>query len=115
MQVVADANGIDVSMLRDNVLSLSQPAEAGWRFYADDQDAVRAEALASSWAITFTEMAQSEMGDQVGLNSFVRVDAAQVENLPVYRSVSLGTYLISGSIGCLALSALLVLFVKPRK
>ena len=71
--------------------------------------------MASAWALTFTEQAQAEMAAQVGLNALVRVDAAQVEDLPVYRSVSLGTYLLSGSIGFLALSALLVLFVKPNR
>ena len=30
MQVVSDASGVEVSLLRENVLSLSQPAEAGW-------------------------------------------------------------------------------------
>lgn len=114
MQTVADANGVNISTLRDEALSLSQPAEAGWHFYADDRDPARAEALASSWALAFTEEAQTEMSEQVGLNSFVRVDAAQVESLPVYRSVSQGTYLLSGAVGFLALSALLVLFFKSR-
>jgi len=115
MQAVADANGISVSTLRDKVLSLSQPAEAGWHFYADDRDPVRAEALASTWALAFTKDAQTKMAEQVGLNSFVRVDAAQVGNLPVYRSVSQGTYLLSGAIGFWALSTLLILLVKPGK
>lgn len=115
MQVVADANGVGVSTLRDELLSLSQPAEAGWHFYAEDRNPVRAEALASTWALAFTEQAQADLAEQTGLNSFIRVDAAQVENLPVYRSVSQGTYLLSGALGILALSALLVLFFKPRK
>lgn len=114
MQVVADTSGVDVSTLRDEVLSLSQPAEAGWHFYADDRDPARAEAIASAWALAFTEHSQTEMAEQVGLNSFVRVDAVQVEDLPVYRSVSQSTYLLSGSIGFLALSVLLVLFAKPK-
>ena len=54
------------------------------------------------------------MAAQIGLNSFVRVDAAQVEDLPVYRSISQGTYLLSGSVGFLVLGALLVLFVKSE-
>jgi capsular polysaccharide biosynthesis protein len=114
MQGLADEYGVDVSTLRDEKLSLSQPAEAGWHFFADDRDPARAEALASTWALTFTEEAQANMAEQVGLNSFVRVDAVQVEDLPVYRSVSQGTYLALGAVGFLALSALLVLFVKPR-
>ena len=115
MRVVADASGVDISVLRDQILSLSQPADAGWHFYADDHDRGRAEALASTWALAFAEQAQSDMAAQVGLNEFVRVDATQVEELPVSHSVSRGTYLISSSVGFLMLSALLVLFFKPRR
>jgi pimeloyl-ACP methyl ester carboxylesterase len=114
MQAVADASGIDVSILRGDILSLSQPAEAGWHFYADHSDPGRAQSLAATWAQAFTTQAQADMASQVGLNSFVRVDAVQVEDLPVYRRVSMGTYLLSGSVGFLVLSVLLVLFVKPR-
>ena len=115
LQVVADANSLDVAALRDGVLSLSQPAEAGWHFYADDHDPTRAESIASTWALAFTEGAQGELAEQVGLNSFIRLDAAQVDDLPVYRRISQSTYLLSGSIGFLALSVLLVLFFKPNK
>jgi len=114
MQAVSDANGMDVSTLRDEVLLLSQPAEAGWHFYADDRDPVRAEALASAWAMAFTEYVQVNMAEQVGLNSFVRVDAAQVSDLPINRKVSISTYMTSGAIGFLAVSALLVLIIKPK-
>ena len=114
MRVVADASGVEISTLRDEVLSLSQPAEAGWHFYADDRDPGQAESIASTWALTFAEQAQADMAAQIGLNSFVRVDAAQVEDLPVYRSISQGTYLLSGSVGFLVLGALLVLFVKSE-
>jgi hypothetical protein len=114
MRVVADASGMDVSVLRERILSLSQPADAGWHFYADDHDPGRAEALASIWAQAFSEQAQSDMAAQVGLNRFVRVNPVQVEDLPVFRSVSRGAYLLSGSVGFLTLSASLVLFFKPR-
>jgi len=115
MQAVADASGMEMSTLRDEALSLSQPAEAGWHFYADDSDKARAEALASAWALAFTEQAGADMAAQVGLNTLVRVDAAQVKNLPVSRSISRGAYVLSGAVGFLALSALLVLFVKPKQ
>ena len=114
MRVVADASGVPVSELRSDVLSLSQPAEAGWHFYADDRNPEQAEALAATWAKTFTDQARSDMAAQVGLNSFVRVDATQVEDLPVYRRVSRGAYLLAGSVGFFVLIALLALFVKPR-
>jgi len=115
MQVVAGVSGMDVSVLREKVLSLSQPAEAGWHFYANDRDMRRAESLASTWALAFTEQAQGYMAAQVGLNSFVRVDAAQVEDLPVYRSISQSAYLLTGAVGFLALSALIILFIRPRQ
>ena len=114
VQIVADASGVDVSTLRREVLSLSQPAEAGWHFFADDRDAQQAEFIAGTWALAFTEQAQADVAAQEGLNEFIRLDAAQVENLPVSRSVSMGMYLLSFSIGFLTLSALLVLFVKLR-
>lgn len=114
MEAVADASDVDISTLREDMLSLSQPAEAGWHFYADDRDRAKAESIASTWALAFAEQAQADLAAQVGLNSFVRVDAAQVEDLPVYRSISQGAYLLSGSVGFLALSTFLVLFVKPK-
>jgi hypothetical protein len=114
MQTVADASGVDITILRENVLLLSQPAEAGWHFYADDRDPIRAESLASAWALAFVEQAQGEMAGQVGLNALVRVDAAQVDDLPIYRKVSRSTYLLSGSVVFLALSTLVILFFKPR-
>ena len=112
---VSDANNIDVSSLRDEILSLSQPAEAGWHFYADDNDPARAEMVASTWALAFTKQAQGAMAEQIGLNSYVRVDAVQVDNLPVYRSVSQSMYLLSGVVGFLTLSVFLLFFVKPKK
>lgn len=114
MQTVAEASDMDVATLRDEVLLLSQPAEAGWHFYADGSDKTRAEAIASAWALAFTDKAQDSIAEQSGLNAFIRVDAAQVENLPVSRRVSQATYMMSGAVGFLALSALLVLFVKTK-
>ncbi len=114
MQVVADASGIDVSTLRDEALSLSQPGEAGWRFFADDHDPARAETIATTWALAFTEGAQANIEAQSDLNTLIRVDALQVADIPVERSVSQSTYLLSGSVGFLALSILLVMFIKPK-
>lgn len=115
MQSVADATGVEAAQLRQETLLLSQPAEAGWHFYAEHRDKASAEALASVWALAFTQQAQADMASQVGLNALVRVDAVQVVNLPVSRSVPMANYMTSGAVGFLALSALLVLLVKPRK
>jgi hypothetical protein len=114
LQVVADANGLNIAALRDEMLLLSQPAEAGWHFHADDHDSARAESVASTWALAFTDGAQGELAEQIGLNSYIRLDATQVDDLSVYRRVSQSTYLLSGSVGFLALSILLILFLKPK-
>ncbi len=111
LQTVADENGVSLTALRAGVLTLSQPAEAGWHFYADDRDPQRASALASAWALAFTEQVQAQVAAQTGLNAFIRVQAVQVQDIPVGRRVSQGAYLLAGAFGCLALSALLVLFV----
>ena len=115
MMSVAESSGVSISKLRSGVLLLSQPAEGGWHFYADDGDSQKAILLASTWARDFTEQAQTAMVAQTGLSLFIRVENVQVEDIPVYRSVSLGTYLLSGSVGFLALSALIVLFFSPRQ
>lgn len=116
LQTVADENGMSLSALRAGVLTLSQPAEAGWHFYADDRDPQRACALASAWALAFTEQVQTQVAAQTGLNAFIRVQAVQVQDLPVGRRLGRGAYLLAGAFGCLALSALLVLFFsQPRR
>jgi hypothetical protein len=105
---------IPVEELRSGKLKLSQPAEAGWHFYADDRDAKRAQELASAWAVLFTQKVQENVAASQGLNSFIRVDATQTQNLPLGRSISLSVYLLSGAIAFLALGALGVLFFsKP--
>ncbi len=115
LQTVADENGVSVAALREGILSLSQPAEAGWHFYAEDNDPQRASALASAWALAFTAQVQAQVDAQTGLNSFIRVEAVQVQDIPVERRVRQGAYLLAGALGFLALSAFLVLFfVRPK-
>lgn len=111
LQTAAGENGVSVAALRAGVLSLSQPAEAGWHFYADDSDPERASALASAWALAFTEQVQVQVEAQTGLNSFIRVEAVQAQDIPVERRVGQGAYLLAGAFGLLALGALLVLFL----
>jgi capsular polysaccharide biosynthesis protein len=110
LDAVASSQQVPVEELRSGKLKLSQPAEAGWHFYADDRNPEHARALAASWAISFTEQVQEKVAHSQGLNSFIEVDATQVETLPVGRSVSLSVYLISGAVAFLALSALGFLF-----
>ena len=110
MDMLSSGLSISVAELRGGKLRLSQPAEGGWHFYAEDSNAVRAQELAAAWALIFTEKVRENVATADGLNSFIRVDAMQTENLPVERSVSLGHYLFIGSIVFLFLSSFFVLF-----
>ncbi|NWG08291.1 MAG: hypothetical protein HXY35_16570 [Chloroflexi bacterium] len=99
-----------VSELRDGKLSLGQPAEGGWHFYAEDADPQRAAALASTWARAFSTQVTARLASAEGLNSFIEVTVTQAASLPVERSISLSAYLFTGVIGFLALASILVLF-----
>ena len=101
---------VRVDEMRDGKLQLSQPAEAGWHFYAEDQVPQRARDLASAWASSFAENVRENVANSEGLNSFIRVDATQTETPALARSTSLGTYLITGAILFLTLSAIGILF-----
>jgi hypothetical protein len=105
---------ISVEDLRGGKLLLSQPSEAGWHFYADDNDPQIAEGLASTWASAFTLKVQSEI--QAGdINEFVKLEVTQAVNLPKQRSISLGEYMLAGSMSFLALAVFAVLFIKPTR
>lgn len=102
-----------IDELREGKLNLSQPAEAGWHFYADDKDPQKAEALASAWANAFAEKAQAEI-EAGNLNEFIKLEATQSVNLPKERSIPLANYLLAGSSGFLLLSVFFVLFLKSK-
>lgn len=111
IQSVASADGeLSVPALRDDRLELGQPAEGGWHFYARDEDPARAQLLVSAWARSFAEAAQANISSQQGLSSFVKLEVTQSGDLPVKRSVPLGTYLLAGTLGAWLISALAVLF-----
>jgi capsular polysaccharide biosynthesis protein len=111
LQNVADADGkVTVRELREGKLQLSQPAEAGWHFYANDQSATRAETLASAWAQSFADAAQANVSAQAGLNSFIKIEVTQSADLPKQRSAPLSAYLLAGTVAAWFLGAFLVLF-----
>jgi uncharacterized protein involved in exopolysaccharide biosynthesis len=115
MDSVAAASDVSVDELRNGKLMLSQPVEAGWHFYAEDRDREQARLLAAAWAQAFEAKVRENVANSQGLNSFIQVDATQTENLPVQRSSSLGTYLLTGATFFLALSAIGILFFsKPQ-
>ena len=104
---------IPVEDLRRAKLQLSQPAEAGWHFYADDNDSQIAASLASAWAEAFVAKAQADV-DSGAINEFIRLEATQSEDLPRERSISLSGYLLAGSVGFLTLAVFVALFIVPR-
>ncbi len=110
MHSLAAGSSVPVEDLRNGILLLSQPSEAGWHFYAKDNDPERARELASAWALAFEEKVREEVAHSDGLNSFLKVDATQVETLPVERSISLSSYIMAGAVLFLALSAIGILF-----
>lgn len=106
LQVVANENGLTLADLRDGRLQLSQPADGGWHFYADSPDAAFAEQLAASWARTFIEKGTQAVTTQSIFEASLRIQPAQLEDLPVTRSVSRGIYALAGA----ALGTLLLAF-----
>jgi len=100
--------------LRGEILQLSQPAEAGWHFYAEHQDPQVAAALASAWAEAFTVRVQEQI-ESGGVNEFVKVETTQSANLPIERRIALSSYLLAGSMGLLTLAAFFVLFLDPKR
>jgi len=104
---------IPVEDLRGGKLQLSQPAEAGWHFYADDVNSKNAESLASTWAQAFVAKAQAEI-KAGNINEFVKLEATQSKGLPRERSIALSSYLLAGSIGFLTFAVFAVLFIRPK-
>lgn len=116
MGMVVEALGdITTEDLRNGALSLSQPAEGGWNFYADDQDPERAASLASTWSQVFVEQVRLRTGLLEGPNSFIEATRTQIAQMPRDRSLSLSTYLFVGAILFLAISSFFVLFFSKSK
>jgi capsular polysaccharide biosynthesis protein len=112
MNQLSSEFGLSVEELRGEKLQLSQPAEAGWHFYADDVDPQTADALASAWSTAFVSKVQAQI-ESGNINEFVKLEATQAKNLPKERSIPLSGYLLAGSAGFLTIAVFIVLFVKP--
>ena len=109
--VVDECGSVTVEDLREGKLILSQPREAGWHFFAEDQDPERAALLASAWARAFVKRVEIAIAAESGMDAFIRAEATQVANVPARRSNPLGAYMISGALGLLFISALALLFI----
>jgi capsular polysaccharide biosynthesis protein len=99
--------------LRNDALHLSQPAEAGWNFYADNKDPQVAAEMASTWADAFVEKVQSEIAAG-NINSFVKLEKTSSQDKANERSIPISTYMLAGSMAFLALAVFFVLFTKPK-
>lgn len=114
LDAIAKTNSITSQELRNGKLSLSQPAEGGWHFYAHDEDPERAAALASAWSQGFVEQVRLQTGKLDGLNSFIEATQTQTAQFPRDRSISISTYLFVGAVAFLAIASFFVLFfLKP--
>jgi hypothetical protein len=110
LQSVADRTGVDVATLRAGALTLSQPSDGGWHFYADSADAGLAVKLAGAWAEAFTTKAAA-LADQ--FSPYLVITPTQTENLPVVRAVRVGTYALAGAGLGMVLLALWALLFHP--
>ncbi|HLO33100.1 MAG TPA: hypothetical protein VK249_28395 [Anaerolineales bacterium] len=111
IEMVAKSNNdITTQELHNGKLYLSQPAEGGWHFYADDENSERAAALASTWSQAFVEQVRSQVGTAEGLNAFIEATQTQTAQLPRDRSIAISTYLFVGAIAFLAIGSFFVLF-----
>lgn len=113
--VVEGVGEITTEELRNGTLSLSQPAEGGWNFYADDRDPERAAALASTWSQAFVEQIRLRTGLLEGPNEYIEATRTQTAQTPRDRSLSLSTYLFVGANLFLAISSFFVLFFSKPK
>lgn len=112
LKSVAEDAGLDGATLRSGVLTLSQPSDGGWHFYADSADASLAVKLAAAWAEAFTVKAAAS-ADQ--FTPYLVITPTQTQNLPVTRAVPLGTYALAGAGLGMVLLAFWVLFFRPAK
>lgn len=103
LQQVAGQTEIPLRVLRSGALTLSQPADGAWHFYADSADAASAEKMASAWAQAFAAAAQSS-APQYGFAP------SQTENLPAARAQPRGSYALAGAALGLAALAFWALF-----
>jgi capsular polysaccharide biosynthesis protein len=114
-RVVEATANVTLEELSNGKLSLSQPAEGGWNFYADDSDPGRAAALASNWSQVFVDQVQLQAGAEGSPSSFIEATRTRMAQIPIDRSVPLSTYLFVGATLFLAVSSFFLLFFSQPK
>lgn len=144
-KVAEEMGDVTVSDLRSGILELSEPADGGWHFYANDPSAARAERLASVWAETFVAEVRSGIETAVALDAArkaleadpingellsrvneleskslgvtpeLQISPAQVNDLNPQRRVGLANYIFSWAVALMSLSALFILFFRTGR
>ena len=71
--VAAELDGITVSELRNDILSLSHPADGGWQLWADHEDRGLAEEIAGTWARIFVDQIYA------GMDTSLELELARME------------------------------------
>jgi capsular polysaccharide biosynthesis protein len=71
--VAEEFEGISVSDLRKEILSLSHPADGGWQLWADHEDRDLAEAIAGKWAEVFVDQIYA------GMDTSMELELARME------------------------------------
>ncbi|MEN8242038.1 MAG: hypothetical protein ABFS17_08970 [Chloroflexota bacterium] len=65
--VTDEVDGVTVADLRNEILSLSHPADGAWHLWADHPDRDTAEEIAGAWADVFVEQIYTGMGTSAEL------------------------------------------------
>jgi capsular polysaccharide biosynthesis protein len=71
--VAKEFMGLSVSDLRNEILSLSHPADGGWQLWADHGDPALAEAIAGKWAEVFVDQIYA------GMDTSLELELARME------------------------------------
>jgi hypothetical protein len=139
-KVAGEVGNVSGSDLRSGILELSEPADGGWHFYANDPSATRAEQMASVWAKTFMTEVRSGIETAVALDAArkaleanptdeellswvseletwslgitpeLQISPAQISDLNPQRRVGVANYIFAGAVLLMAISALSILF-----
>ena len=114
-QVAGTTSDFTPNELRNGKLSLSQPAEGGWHFYAEDVNPEQAAALASSWSQVFVDQVHLQTAKADGPNAFIQATRTQAAQWPRDRSLTISTYLFVGAVAFLAVASFFVLLLNKPK
>ena len=112
LKLLSAHTGMTLTELRDGRLQLTQPGQGGWHFLANASTSGAASELASAWASAFVEEVNTK---PAGISKILEINFTQKQDLPIFRTVSMGAYVFGGSLIGAALLALVLLFFHEEK